>query len=107
MLRKQIIKVPTTSPALMEGQIDVAAVATVLVTSEDPDHPVDHAFDSHSGPGPRSESRARSISDWGIGRGHCARRPGALKAGHTYGDTSATSHGKHQFPRVVPSVLAQ
>ena len=35
----------------MPGQIDVAAVATVLVTSEDPDHPVDHAFDSQSGPG--------------------------------------------------------
>ena len=51
MLRKQIIKVPTTSPALLEGQIDVVAVATVLVTSEDPDHPVDHAFDSQSGPG--------------------------------------------------------
>ena len=51
MLRKQIIKVPTTVPAPMPGQIDVAAVATVLVTSENPDHPVDLAFDPTSGPG--------------------------------------------------------
>ena len=35
----------------MPGEIDVAAVATVLVTSEDPDHPVDHAFDDRRGPG--------------------------------------------------------
>ena len=51
MLRKQIIKVPTTIPAPMPGQIDVAAVATVLVTSEDPDHSVNLAFDPPSGPG--------------------------------------------------------
>ena len=50
MLRKQIIK-PSAAPAPMPGRIDVAAVATVLVTSEDADHPVDHAFDSRSGPG--------------------------------------------------------
>jgi hypothetical protein len=51
MLRKQIIKVPMTTPAHMPGQIDVAALATVLVTSEDPDHPVDHVFDEHPGQG--------------------------------------------------------
>jgi hypothetical protein len=51
MLRKQIIKVPMTTPALMPGKIDVAALATVLVTSEDPDHPVDHVFDDHPGQG--------------------------------------------------------
>ena len=51
MLRKQVIKLPATVLASMPGQIDVAAVATVLVTSEDPGHPVDHAFDSQSGPG--------------------------------------------------------
>jgi len=51
MLRKQIINVPRTIPAPSVGRTDVAAVATVLVTSEDTDHPVDHAFDSHAGPG--------------------------------------------------------
>ena len=51
MLRKQILKVPTTIQAPVLGQIDVADVAIVLVTSEDPDHPVDHAFDSDSGQG--------------------------------------------------------
>ena len=35
----------------MPGEIDIAAVATVQVTSEDPVHPVDHAFDPQRGPG--------------------------------------------------------
>ena len=48
MLRKQLIK---SAPALMPGEINVVAAATVLVTSEDPEHPVDHAFDSHRGLG--------------------------------------------------------
>jgi hypothetical protein len=51
MLRKQIIRPTPAIPALMPGEIDIAAVATVLVTSEAPEHPVDHAFDAHRGPG--------------------------------------------------------
>ena len=51
MLRKQIITKSPSAPSPMPGRIDVAAVATVLVTSEDPGHPVDHAFDRHRGPG--------------------------------------------------------
>jgi hypothetical protein len=51
MLRKQIIKVSPAVPDPMPGQIDVAAVATVRVTSEDPEHPIDHAFDDRRGPG--------------------------------------------------------
>ena len=51
MLRKQIIKPSPAAPIPMPGEIDIAAVATVLVTSEDPDHPVDHAFDQQRGPG--------------------------------------------------------
>ena len=50
MLRKQITRTPAT-PAPMPDELDIAAVATVLVTSEDPEHPVDHAFDRHRGPG--------------------------------------------------------
>ncbi len=51
MLRKQIIGSSPATGAPVPGEIDVAAVATVLVTSEDPAHPVDHAFDGDRGPG--------------------------------------------------------
>jgi hypothetical protein len=51
MLRKQIIKPSPATANTMPGEIDIAAVATVLVTSEAPDHPVDHAFDDRRGPG--------------------------------------------------------
>ncbi len=51
MLRKQIIKPQTPTPDATTGEIDIAAVATVHVTSEAPDHPIDLAFDDHRGPG--------------------------------------------------------
>src|SRR5690348_16980721 len=51
MPRKHIIGAPAATPATTPGEIDIAAVATVLVTSEAPEHPVDHAFDGHRGPG--------------------------------------------------------
>jgi hypothetical protein len=51
MLRKQIIKPRTATPDDTSGEIGIAAVATVLVTSEAPDHPIDHFFDDHRGPG--------------------------------------------------------
>jgi hypothetical protein len=51
MLRKQIINENPKTQAPMPDEIDVAAVATVLVTSEDPGHAVDHAFDHQRGPG--------------------------------------------------------
>ena len=51
MLRKQIIKPQSEAPVPTTGEIDIAAVATVLVTSEDPGHPVDHILDRHRGPG--------------------------------------------------------
>jgi hypothetical protein len=53
MLRKQVIRAPASSPAptpTPDG-IDIAAAATVLVTSEDPNHPVDRAFDGLRVPG--------------------------------------------------------
>jgi hypothetical protein len=52
MLRKQILT--TTHPITAvrrAAEKDIAAVATVLVTSEDPDHPIDYVFDSQRGPG--------------------------------------------------------
>ena len=51
MLRKQIIRAPAAPAATTPEEIDIAAVATVLVTSESPEHPVDHAFDRLRGPG--------------------------------------------------------
>jgi hypothetical protein len=51
MLRKQIIRPSPATPAPMTDEIDIAAVATVLVTSEAAEHPVDHAFDAYRGPG--------------------------------------------------------
>ena len=51
MLRKQIVRSQASTPTPAPGEIDIAAVATVLVTSEAPEHPVDHAFDAHRGPG--------------------------------------------------------
>ena len=51
MLRKQIIKPFPASPAPNPGEIDIVAAATVLVTSEQPEHPVDHVFDERRGRG--------------------------------------------------------
>ena len=48
MLRKQILPSPLI-PSSRRGK-DVASVATVFVTSEDPDHPIDYAFDGRRGP---------------------------------------------------------
>ena len=41
MLRKQIIKITPANPVPQPGEIDIAAVATVQVTSEAPDDPID------------------------------------------------------------------
>jgi len=51
MLRKQIVDAPGATSGATPGKIDIAAVATVLVTSEAAEHPVDHAFDGSRGPG--------------------------------------------------------
>jgi hypothetical protein len=51
MLRKQILTTHSTMSRRGAAEKDVAAVATVLVSSEDPDHPIDCAFDGQRGPG--------------------------------------------------------
>jgi hypothetical protein len=51
MLRKQIVPKRVGEPAVLEGEIPIADVATVQVTSEQADHPIDHAFDQRGGPG--------------------------------------------------------
>ena len=51
MLRKHIVKVPLSHPVPQPGEMDIAATATVQVTSEDPTHPIEHVFDHRRGPG--------------------------------------------------------
>jgi F5/8 type C domain len=50
MLRKQILTTPETTRG-RGAQKDIAALAAVLVSSEDPRHPIDFAFDGRRGPG--------------------------------------------------------
>lgn len=52
-LRKKVLKMsPSPSSRVpARDEIDVAERATVVVTSESPDHPIDHAFDGKRGPG--------------------------------------------------------
>jgi len=51
MLRKQILTTHRTMSGRGAAEMDIAAVATVLVSSEDPRHPVDCAFDGQRGAG--------------------------------------------------------
>ena len=51
MLRKEILRTQQAASRPGASEIDIASVATVLVTSEDPEHPIDHAFDGQRGPG--------------------------------------------------------
>ena len=51
VLRKQIIDVPPAEPDPAYGEIPIATMATVCVTSEAVDHPIDHIFDVHRGRG--------------------------------------------------------
>lgn len=51
MLRKHIVKAPQSHPVPQPGEIDIAATATVQMTSEDPAHPIDNVFDHRRGPG--------------------------------------------------------
>jgi hypothetical protein len=51
MLRKQVVSKRSSEAASFEGEISIADVATVQVTSEEADHPIDNAFDHNRGPG--------------------------------------------------------
>src|SRR3989475_12945657 len=51
MLRKKILTTHQTRSGRGAAEKDIAAVATVLVSSEDPRHPIDYAFDGQRGPG--------------------------------------------------------
>src|SRR5215831_4495366 len=51
MLRKHLLTDHPTERVAAPGEKDIAALATVGVTSEATDYPIDNAFDSHRGPG--------------------------------------------------------
>jgi hypothetical protein len=51
MLRKHLLTDHPTERVAEPGEKDIAALATVWMTSEATDHPIDNAFDSHRGPG--------------------------------------------------------
>jgi hypothetical protein len=51
-MRKRIIDQSHPAPTAREpGELDLTAIATALVTSEAPDHPVENAFDGTAGAG--------------------------------------------------------
>ena len=51
MLRKQIVPRRSSESASLEDEISIADVATVQVSSEKADHPIDNAFDHSRGQG--------------------------------------------------------
>jgi hypothetical protein len=51
MLRKQVTPKRPVESAFFEDEIPVPNVATVEVSSEQGDHPIDNVFDSNRGPG--------------------------------------------------------
>src|SRR5262249_3319179 len=51
MLRKHLLTDDPAERVAESGEKDIAALATVGVTSEAADYPIDNAFDSHRGPG--------------------------------------------------------
>ncbi len=51
MLRKHLFTDPPVGQVTEPGEKDIAALATVGVTSEAAEYPIDHAFDSRRGPG--------------------------------------------------------
>jgi hypothetical protein len=51
MLRKQIVPRRSGESLTLHGEISIPDLATVQVTSEDRDHPIDNAFDQTRGPG--------------------------------------------------------
>ena len=51
-LRKRRLREPDgTEGASAVNEIDIIVAATIAYSSEDPAHPIGHAFDRHSGPG--------------------------------------------------------
>jgi len=50
-IRKRPLEADPAASGRAANEIDIAACATISYSSEDPDHPVEHLLDRHSGPG--------------------------------------------------------
>jgi hypothetical protein len=51
MLRKQIVPRRSSESVSLAGELSIPDVATVQVTSEEAEHPIENAFDHNRGPG--------------------------------------------------------
>ena len=51
MLRKHFLRERPVAPSYQSRELDIAALATVFMTSEAADHPIDYVFDAQRGPG--------------------------------------------------------
>ena len=49
-IRKRPLEADPAASGRAANEIDIAACATISYSSEDPDHPVEHLLDRHSGP---------------------------------------------------------
>src|SRR5215813_10408379 len=76
MLRKHLLTDHPAERVAGPEEKDIAALATVWVTSEAADHPIDNAFDDHRGPG-GSRWVVEGVVNWMIGRfrGHQLTTP--------------------------------
>src|SRR5215510_12281201 len=62
MLRKQLLTERPVAPNPQPEELDIAALATVFMTSEAADHPIENVFDTQRlPPGPRRVSNTFSI----------------------------------------------
>jgi hypothetical protein len=50
-IRKRPLEADPAASGRAANEIDIAARATISYSSEDPDHPVEHLIDRHSGTG--------------------------------------------------------
>jgi hypothetical protein len=50
--KRQLGTADVTAATHAANEIDIVATATIAYSSEDPAHPIEHAFDGYNGPGP-------------------------------------------------------
>ena len=58
-LRKRLLEAEPTTSAGTDNEIDIVGCATIAYSSEDPAHPIEHAFDGRGGPGAKRWISAR------------------------------------------------
>ncbi len=61
-IRKRLMSDQISMPAESAGEIDIVSHAALAYSSEDPNHPLEHLFDRHFGPGATRWASARPNS---------------------------------------------